>query len=172
MIEFEIDENGRVPITETMKIIEYVLKESFPDVPMTAALDDTPTGSIYIQVGWVDGPSERQVEDVCAIFDQERMLDGKMTFVARRWLGQTIRFDGFVFTNRTLSEKAKAEVRAEARRLRNVVIDVPGQRPVTFTGPDQVVIYLTPRISFTPTTPSAFLAMFTLSQPSEILRVA
>ena len=95
---------------DTAKLVRKALKEAFPAIKFSVR-SDTYSGGASIRVGWVDGPSTEQVEDVAGVF-RGAYFDGMIDYqgtITSAINGEPVRFAAdFIFFNRTYSDAALA----------------------------------------------------------------
>ena len=90
---------------DTAKLIRQSLKEAFPGIKFTVH-SHTYSGGASINVSWIDGPNEAQVNAVAGTFS-DGYFDGMTDFKGRTYAmidGEQVRFGAdFVFCNRRYS---------------------------------------------------------------------
>lgn len=94
-----------ITCVETAKLIRAALKESFPTVKFSVT-SSSYAGGASINVRYVDGPTQKQVEQVVKIFEGS-YFDGMQDYKGQNYAnldGQEVKFGAdFVFVNRKIS---------------------------------------------------------------------
>lgn len=97
-----------ISCADTAKLIRQALKESFPGIKFSVR-SSTYSGGASINVGWTDGPNEKQVEAVAGVFSGA-YFDGQQDYKGSTYAlvdGIQTRFGAdFIFCNRRASDAA------------------------------------------------------------------
>lgn len=105
----------RYSLTDTAKLVREALKTNFPGVKFSVRSNSYSGGS-SIDVGWIDGPTSKQVEEITNHFEGatfDGMTDLKSYHDSVDSKGNPVRYNvDFIFENRKYSEEFLLSVAA------------------------------------------------------------
>ena len=114
-----------VSVTDTAKLIRKALKEAFPGIKFSVRSEGGRGASI--DIGWTDGPTEQQVEDVTGRF-RGGYFDGSIDYQGTVYAlmgGARVRFAAdFVFYRRAYSPAVLARVVGRVARTYGLTLTV------------------------------------------------
>lgn len=125
--EKEAEMTSYLTCAETAKLVRQALKESFPGVKFSVR-SDTYAGGASIDVGWTDGPTSKQVDQILGAFEGA-YFDGMIDYKGSRYHrldGNPVRFGAdFVSGSKHYSDALIA------RAIEDVAMAYGGCEPFT-----------------------------------------
>ncbi len=115
----------RLSCAQTAALVRKALKERFPSIPFSVR-SKTYSGGASIDIGWTDGPTSKQVEEVTHRFEGasfDGMIDLK-SYHDSTLNGRRVHFGAdFIFTQRAISPAFAATIAATVTAQYGITAD-------------------------------------------------